>query len=87
MAIPPRGQVLVIGAFNVGAGVTMTDLAFDSAGILYGVGSFGGAHLYTINTSTGPPKNVTRAIVLLRGRNICGMVIHDPWPNVRTNPA
>src|SRR3954447_14763131 len=50
---PATAQVLVIGAFNVGAGVTMTDLAFDSAGILYGVGSVGGAHLYTINTSTG----------------------------------
>jgi hypothetical protein len=53
---PATAQVLVIGAFNVGnAGTpaTMTDLAFDSAGILYGIGSVGGAHLYTINTSTG----------------------------------
>ena len=31
----------------------MADLAFDSAGILYGVGSIGGPNLYTINTSTG----------------------------------
>jgi hypothetical protein len=31
----------------------MADLAFDSAGILYGVGSIGGPTLYTINTSTG----------------------------------
>ena len=31
----------------------MADIAFDSAGILYGVGSIGGPNLYTINTSTG----------------------------------
>src|SRR4051794_1131175 len=39
---PATAQVLVIGAFNVGnTGIpaTMTDLAFDSAGILYGIGS------------------------------------------------
>jgi hypothetical protein len=53
---PATAQVLVIGSFNVGnAGppATMADLAFDSAGILYGIGSVGGPNLYTINTSTG----------------------------------
>jgi hypothetical protein len=56
---PATAQVIVIGPFNAGpvnAGgtpATMSDLAFDSAGILYGIGSIGGPNLYTINTSTG----------------------------------
>src|SRR5882762_8731304 len=56
---PATAQVLVIGPFNAGpvntsgTPATMADLAFDSAGILYGVGSIGGPTLYTINTSTG----------------------------------
>jgi hypothetical protein len=56
---PLTAEVLVIGPFNAGpvsgsgTPATMADLAFDSAGILYGVGSIGGPHLYTINTSTG----------------------------------
>jgi hypothetical protein len=56
---PLTAQVLVIGSFNAGpvngsgTPATMADLAFDSAGILYGVGSIGGPTLYTINTSTG----------------------------------
>lgn len=56
---PLTAEVLVIGSFNAGpvntsgTPATMADLAFDSAGILYGVGSIGGPNLYTINTSTG----------------------------------
>jgi hypothetical protein len=56
---PATAQVLVIGPFNAGpvntsgTPATMADLAFDAAGILYGVGSIGGPTLYTINTSTG----------------------------------
>ena len=56
---PVTAQVLVIGSFNAGpvnasgTPATMADIAFDSAGILYGVGSIGGPSLYTINTSTG----------------------------------
>ena len=56
---PVTAQVLVIGSFNAGpvntsgTPATMADIAFDSAGILYGIGSIGGPNLYTINTSTG----------------------------------
>jgi hypothetical protein len=56
---PATAQVLVIGPFNAGpvnatgTPATMSDLAFDAAGILYGVSSIGGPNLYTINTSTG----------------------------------
>jgi hypothetical protein len=50
---PATGRVTDIGAFNVGAGNSMTDLAFTSTGQLFGIGSSGGANLYTINTTTG----------------------------------
>src|SRR4051812_20781975 len=56
---PATAQVLVIGPFNAGpvntsgTPATMADIAFDSAGLLYGIGSIGGPELYTINTSTG----------------------------------
>jgi hypothetical protein len=53
---PLTAQVTVIGSFNAGnAGnpATMADLAFDSAGHLYGIGSIGGPQLYSINTLTG----------------------------------
>jgi hypothetical protein len=52
-------QVTVIGAFNAGptndegTPATMTDLAFDSAGNLFGVTSIGGPQLYSINIATG----------------------------------
>lgn len=49
---PANGQVTVVGAFNAGT-ATMTDLAFDSAGSLYGVSSSGGPNLYSINPATG----------------------------------
>jgi hypothetical protein len=53
---PATAQVTVVGHFNVGnAGTnpsTMADIAFDSAGNLYGVGSVGGPQLYSINTAT-----------------------------------
>jgi hypothetical protein len=51
--------VTVIGSFNAGpvnssgTPATMADLAFDSAGNLYGIGSIGGPQLYSINTATG----------------------------------
>jgi hypothetical protein len=56
---PDTAQVTVIGNFDTGATdvngrpATMTDLAFDAAGNLYGVGSIGGPNLYSINIATG----------------------------------
>jgi hypothetical protein len=56
---PATAQVTFIGPFNAGpvndsgTPATMTDLAFDSAGNLYGVGSIGGPQLYSINIATG----------------------------------
>jgi hypothetical protein len=56
---PLTGSVTLIGLFNAGpvnsSGVpaTMSDIAFDSAGNLFGVGSIGGPQLYSINTATG----------------------------------
>ena len=56
---PATAQVTLIGAFNAGpvnssgSPATMADLAFDSAGNLYGVASIGGPSLYSINTITG----------------------------------
>jgi PEP-CTERM putative exosortase interaction domain len=53
---PVNGLVTVVGDFNVaggGAGSTMADLAFDSSGNLYGIGSRGGPQLYSINLLTG----------------------------------
>jgi hypothetical protein len=49
---PANGLVNVVGSFNVGS-ATMTDLAFDSSGNLYGISSSGGPNLYSINTATG----------------------------------
>ena len=52
---PATGLVTLIGSFNAGptnsSGVpcTMADIAFDSAGNLYGAGSIGGPQLYSIN--------------------------------------
>jgi len=53
---PLSGLVTVIGDFNVtggGVGSTMADIAFDSSGNLYGIGSKGGPQLYSINILTG----------------------------------
>src|SRR3954449_10862257 len=56
---PATGLVTPVGAFNAGptntggTPATMADLAFDSAGNLYGVASIGGPNLYTINALTG----------------------------------
>jgi hypothetical protein len=56
---PSTALVTVIGSFNAGptnssgTPATMTDLAFDAAGNLYGVGSIGGPHLYSIDKATG----------------------------------
>jgi len=49
---PANGLVNVVGSFNVST-ATMTDLAFDSSGNLYGISSSGGANLYSINKATG----------------------------------
>jgi hypothetical protein len=49
---PATGSVSVVGSFNVGS-ATMTDLAFDQIGNLFGISSSGGANLYTINKGTG----------------------------------
>jgi hypothetical protein len=56
---PLTAQVTVVGAFNTGVvnssgtPATMADLAFDSAGNLYGVASIGGPQLYSVNILTG----------------------------------
>jgi hypothetical protein len=56
---PATGLVTVIGSFNAGpvnsAGTpaTMADIAFDSAGNLFGIGSVAGPQLYSINIATG----------------------------------
>jgi hypothetical protein len=56
---PNTALVTVIGSFNAGpvnsggTPATMSDLAFDSAGNLYGIGSIGGPQLYSINILTG----------------------------------
>lgn len=56
---PATGLVTPIGSFNLAAGGTMTDLAFDpTTDTLYGISSNGGANLYTINTATGQPTLV-----------------------------
>lgn len=48
---PTTALVNVVGSFNVGT-ATMADIAFDSAGNLFGVGSVNGPQIYSINTST-----------------------------------
>jgi hypothetical protein len=56
---PATALVTLIGNFNAGpvngsgTPATMADLAFDSAGNLYGIGSVGGPQLYSINIATG----------------------------------
>ena len=56
---PATALVTDIGPFNAGpvnsggTPATMADIAFDSSGNLYGVGSIGGPQLYSINTLTG----------------------------------
>ena len=46
-----------VGSFNVGT-ITMTDLAFDQSGHLYGISSSGGANLYSINPGTGQATEI-----------------------------
>ncbi len=56
---PATAAVTVIGPYNAGpvnssgTPATMSDLAFDAAGNLYGVGSIGGPQIYSIDTTTG----------------------------------
>jgi len=56
---PATAAVSVVGPFNAGpvntggTPATMADLAFNSAGNMYGVASIGGPNLYTINALTG----------------------------------
>lgn len=54
---PSTGLVTVVGSLAAGT-ASMTDLAFDSNGNLYGISSSGGANLYTINVSTGAATKV-----------------------------
>lgn len=54
---PSSGLVTVVGGFVAG-GATMTDLAFDSSGNLYGISSSGGANLFLIDISTGSAAKV-----------------------------
>jgi hypothetical protein len=56
---PATALVTVVGSYNAGpvnqqgTPATMSDLAFDTAGNLFGVGSIGGPNLYSINIATG----------------------------------
>jgi hypothetical protein len=56
---PATGLVTVVGSFNAGptntngTPSTMADIAFDSAGNLFGVASIAGPNLYSINIATG----------------------------------
>jgi hypothetical protein len=56
---PATARVTVVGPYNAGptnsdgTPTTMADIAFTSAGNLYGVASIGGPSLYSINLSTG----------------------------------
>ena len=51
---PATALVTVVGSFNTGTnGNTMSDLAFDPNGNLFGVGSSAHAALYSINLATG----------------------------------
>jgi len=55
---PATALVTVVGSYNATGAGTMADLAFDSAGNLYGISSSGGANLYTINLATGQATQV-----------------------------
>lgn len=51
---PASGLVTVVGAFNTGiAGNTMADIAFDTSGHLFGIGSSANSALFSINLSSG----------------------------------
>jgi hypothetical protein len=56
---PASARVTVVGAFNAGptntggTPATMGDIAFDSAGNLFGVATIGGPNVYSINPLTG----------------------------------
>jgi hypothetical protein len=54
---PANGLVNVVGSFNAGS-ATMTDVAFDQSGHLYGISSSGGANLYSINPGTGQATEI-----------------------------
>jgi hypothetical protein len=54
---PTTARVTLVGPFNAG-GATMTDLAFTTAGQLYGISSTGGANLYSVNIGTGQATEV-----------------------------
>jgi hypothetical protein len=49
---PATASVSVVGSFSAGT-ATMTDLAFDQSGNLFGISSSGGANLYSVNKVTG----------------------------------
>jgi len=59
---PATGEVTLIGLFNAGnvgtKPATMTDLAFDANGNLYGVGSVGGPQLFSIDLVTGKATQI-----------------------------
>ena len=56
---PTTAQVTPIGNFGLATGGTMADLSFDpTTGTLYGIGSVGGADLYSIDTTTGVATKV-----------------------------
>src|SRR4029079_13697798 len=71
---PATGLVTVVGGFGVANGSTMADLAFDpTSGTLYGVGTNGGAHLYSINTTTGAATIIgSSGLRVTNGRGLAG---------------
>ncbi len=54
---PANANVTVVGPYNAGT-ATMTDIAFDPSGNLFGISSSGGANLYSINKLTGAATQV-----------------------------
>jgi len=60
---PLTAQVTAIGPLNIPGGATMADIAFDSAGNLYGVSAGLSADLYSINIATGAATRIGAANV------------------------
>jgi len=54
---PATAQVTVVGLFNA-SGATMADMAFDSAGNLYGVASKNGPDLYSVDLTTAQATQI-----------------------------
>jgi hypothetical protein len=63
---PETAQVTVVGLFNA-ANATMADLAFDSAGNLYGVASKNGPDIYSIDLTTAQATQIGNTFLTSTG--------------------